>query len=301
MGHDDSNAENNISLRLRDFEIGRSLGKGEYGQVVAARKRHSKYPVALKVISKEMLISIETKETSEPENPDTCTSIMVQLQREIDIQSKLSHDNILKCFGHFHNETSVCLILEYCPGVTLRHHCFGKRLPEREVAKYVFDVGNALQYCHRRRVMHRDIKTENLMLEVNGTVKLLDFGFAVMEGDKPQQTLCGTTEYMAPEIHTNRGYGKEVDHWAMGVLGYELLVGSPPFTGTLQEMYNKMTKQEIHWPVGINHRAQELITGLLQVDPKNRLSFESVLEHPFLSTVSTLLTEDSLPLGTRCG
>jgi len=281
IGNDGSNAEN-ISVRLRDFEIGRFLGEGGFGKVVAARKHHSKYPVALKVISKEKL------EVSESENPDTRTSIMVQIKREIDIQSMLSHPNILKIFGHFHNETIICLILEYCSGVTLRRHCFGKRLPEREVAKYVFDVSSALQYCHHRHVMHRDIKTENLLLDANGKVKLIDFGFAVIVGDELQFTFCGTDEYCAPEILTGRGYGKKADHWATGILVFDLLAGSPPFTGTLQEIYNEMMKQEINWPVGIDHRAQELISGLLQVDPKKRLSFDSVGEHPFLSIVDEL-------------
>ncbi len=277
-------------MRLQEFEIGRSLGKGTYSQVVAARKHHSKYPVALKIISKEMLNLIEEKEISESENPDMRTSIYDQLKREIAIQSKLSHPNILNFFGHFENEISHCLILEYCPGVTLYNHCFGKRLPEREVVKCISHVSKALQYCHSLRVMHRDIKLENLMMEAHGTIKLIDFGFAVEAGDEPQQTLCGTIEYMAPEILTGRGYGKEVDYWATGILGYELLVGSSPFKGTLQEIYDEMMKQKIHWPAGIDHRAQEIIAGLLKVDPMNRLSFDSILEHPLLSTVDEILT-----------
>ena len=189
-------------------------------------------------------------------------------------------------FGHFDNSTILCLVLEYCPGVTLRCHCIGKRLPEREVAKYVFDVSSALQYCHSRRVIHRDIKTENLMLEApNGTVKLIHFGFAVIEGDEPQRTLCGTPEYLAPEIFSPDGYNKKVDSWAVGVLVYKLLVGSEPFSGTLLEIRARVMEQNIEWPVGIDHHAQELITSLLHMDPEEQLSFDSVLVHPFLWTV----------------
>lgn len=127
--------------------------------------------------------------------------------------------------------------------------------------------------------MHRDIKTENVqLLEPNGTVKLLDFGVAVKIGER-QRTICGTEEYMAPEILKDHGYGKEIDLWALGVLVFELLAGSTPFTPPVTG------DQKIKWPVGIDHLAQELITGLLQVIPQRRLSFDSVLEHPFLSIV----------------
>lgn len=250
------------TLRLTDFEIGGFLGDGAFGQVVAARKCLSKYPVALKVISTDKMVISE-------------------LLKEITIHRILPpHPNIVGLFGHFQSETSLCLILEYCPGVTLRHHSWKKRgLPEREVAKYVSDVSRALQHCHHHHVMHRDIKTENVqLLEPNGTVKLLDFGVAVKIGER-QRTICGTEEYMAPEILKDHGYGKEIDLWALGVLVFELLAGSTPFTPPVTG------DQKIKWPVGIDHLAQELITGLLQVIPQRRLSFDSVLEHPFLSIV----------------
>ena len=250
-------------MRLTDFEIGGFLGDGAFGQVVAARKCLSKYPVALKVISTDKMVISE-------------------LLKEITIHRILPpHPNIVGLFGHFQSETSLCLILEYCPGVTLRHHSWKKRgLPEREVAKYVSDVSRALQHCHHHHVMHRDIKTENVqLLEPNGTVKLLDFGLAVKVEDERQRTICGTKEYMAPEMLKDHGYGKEVDHWALGVLVFELLAGSTPFTPPVTG------DQEIEWPVGIDHHAQELITGLLQMVPQMRSSFDHVLEHPFLSIV----------------
>lgn len=138
-------------------------------------------------------------------------------------------------------------------------------------------MSNAVQYCHQNCVIHRYIKTENLLLDANGNIKLIDFGLAVIEGDEPQWTYCGTDDYLAPEILVCTGYGKEVDNWATGILVYELLAGSPPFTaGTIAERHKKMMK-EIQWPVGINSHAQALISGLLQVDSKKRLSFDSVL------------------------
>ena len=273
------------SLRLRDFEIVSFLGAGEFGQVVAARLHPSKYPVALKVFSKEMLISQYEKEVSESKNPDMRTSIKDQLKREIDIQSGLSHENIVKCFGHFYNVTNIFLILEYCPGDNLRRLCFGNGLPEKEVAKYVSDVSRALLYCHQCNVMHRDIKTENLLLDANGNVKLADFGFAVKLGDYLQYTLCGTNEYMAPEIIDHSGYAEDAELWAMGILVFELLTGSEPFAGEDRAEIRKKMEEDITWPVGIDDRARDLVTRLLQMNPVERLSFDGVLNHTFLSIV----------------
>ncbi|KAL3771307.1 hypothetical protein ACHAWU_006984, partial [Discostella pseudostelligera] len=118
-----------------------------------------------------------------------------------------------------------------------------------------------------------------------GGSQLIHFGFAVIEGDEPQQTLCGTPEYLAPEIFSTDGYDKKVDSWAVGVLVYKLPVGSEPFSGTLLEIRARVMEQNIEWPVGIDHHAQELITSLLHMDPEERLSFDSILVHPFLSTV----------------
>lgn len=257
---------------LRDFEIGRSLGEGRFGPVFAARtERHSK-PVALKVMLKNKILA---------DDESSITSSLDQLKREIDIQSSLSHPNILSMYGYFYSEMSIVFILECCPGVSLYQRYYGKKMPAKKVAKYILDVSKALQYCHGIGIAHRDIKPENLMLGANDSVKIIDFGFAVKVGDVPQTTYCGTFEYMAPEIRLEAGcgYGKEVDNWAVGVLMYELLVDTTsPF-----KMGEKTTSQ-IQWRgVTIDCRAQELISGLLQADPTKRLSFDRVLEHSFLS------------------
>ncbi|KFM78735.1 Aurora kinase A-A, partial [Stegodyphus mimosarum] len=200
---------------LDDFDIGKPLGKGKFGNVYLARERKSKFVVALKVLFKSQLQS---------------HGVEHQLRREIEIQSHLRHPNILRLYGYFYDESRVYLVLEYAPGGELYkvlQQC--KRFDEKTAATYMAKISQALKYCHSKKIIHRDIKPENLLLGVNGELKIADFGWSVHAPSSRRTTMCGTLDYLAPEMLDNKTYDEKVDLWCLGVLCYEFLVGKPPF------------------------------------------------------------------------
>nr|XP_037290392.1 aurora kinase A-A-like [Rhipicephalus microplus] len=150
---------------LQDFEIGRPLGKGKFGNVYLAREKTTKYVVALKVMFKSQLQK---------------NGVEHQLRREIEIQSHLRHPNILCLFNWFHDETRVYLILEYAPqGELYRQLTSARRFTDKRAATYIYQLCNALKVCHAQKVIHRDIKPENLLVGINGEIKIADFGWSV--------------------------------------------------------------------------------------------------------------------------
>ncbi|KAJ4927441.1 hypothetical protein JOQ06_015169, partial [Pogonophryne albipinna] len=214
---------------LENFDIGRPLGKGKFGNVYLARERQSKFILALKVLFKKQLEK---------------AGVEHQLRREVEIQSHLRHPNILRLYGYFHDSTRVYLILEFAPKGELyselqRCGCF----PEDKSATYIMELADALNYCHSKKVIHRDIKPENLLLGANGELKIADFGWSVHTPSSRRSTLCGTLDYLPPEMIEGKTHDEKVDLWSLGVLCYEFLVGKPPFeTKSHEETYRKISR-----------------------------------------------------------
>ncbi|KAG8447097.1 hypothetical protein GDO86_014522 [Hymenochirus boettgeri] len=150
---------------LEDFEIGRPLGKGKFGNVYLARERQSKFILAIKVLFKTQLEK---------------AGVEHQLRREVEIQSHLRHPNILRLYGYFHDATRVYLILDYAPGGELYRELQKRtRFDDEKTATYITQLADALLYCHTKKVIHRDIKPENLLLGSDGELKIADFGWSV--------------------------------------------------------------------------------------------------------------------------
>nr|DAD18633.1 TPA_asm: hypothetical protein HUJ06_020096 [Nelumbo nucifera] len=205
---------------LHDFDIGRPLGKGKFGRVYLAREKKSKYIVALKVIFKEQIEKYRLHH---------------QLRREMEIQSSLSHPNVLRLFGWFHDGERIFLILEYAHrGEIYRLLRKSGYLSEKQAATYIASLTQALAYCHDKHVIHRDIKPENLLLDFEGRLKIADFGWSVQSRSK-RHTMCGTLDYLAPEMVENKAHDYAVDNWTLGVLCYEFLYGVPPFEAESQK------------------------------------------------------------------
>lgn len=192
---------------LVNFEIGRPLGRGKFGNVYLAREKETKFVLALKVLSKKQVGD---------------QGIEHQVRREIEIQSHLRHPNILRMYGFFHDEQRLYMILEYAPGGTL-FNALKKdtRFDEKKSAKYIKCLVSALVYLHNRNVIHRDIKPENLLLGHDDQLKIADFGWSVHEPDSHRTTLCGTMDYLSPEMVQGKPHSKAVDLWSLGVLTYE--------------------------------------------------------------------------------
>lgn len=255
--------------RLDDFEIGKPLGRGKFGRVYLAREKKSKFIVALKVLQKSQLLRANFEH---------------QLRREIEIQSHLRHPNILRMYGYFYDSSKVYLILEYSIGGELYKKLQAKgRFDEKSSAKMIVQMAEALKYCHSKKIIHRDIKPENLLIGKNGEIKIADFGWSVHAPSSRRNTMCGTLDYLPPEIVRKEEHDEQVDVWSLGILLYEFLVGDPPFdapdnVGT----YARITAVDLQFPHHVAADAQDLIKKFLVRDPRRRIALESVRTHPWV-------------------
>ncbi|XP_043264618.1 aurora kinase B [Colletes gigas] len=253
---------------LDDFEIGAPLGRGKFGRVYLAREKTTQYMVALKTLYKVELVKGRVEK---------------QAMREIEIQTHLKHPHILQMLTYFHDHKRIYLVLEFAAGGELYKEL--KRQPherfnEHMSAKYTYQVADALEYCHSNNVIHRDIKPENLLLTSTGDIKLADFGWSVHAPSSKRNTLCGTLDYLPPEMVTGQTYDIYVDHWCLGILCYEFLVGSPPFlSDSQQETYLKIKTINIKWPEQITPGARDLISKLIKRKSSERISMAAVKKH----------------------
>ncbi|XP_078116323.1 aurora kinase B [Sander vitreus] len=271
VGSSSSAASKKISID--DFDIGRPLGKGKFGNVYLARVKKLQTIVALKVLFKSQM----EKEGVEH-----------QLRREIEIQAHLKHPNILRFYNYFHDRKRVFLVLEYAPrGEMYKELQRCGRFDEQRTATYMEEISDALMYCHEKKVIHRDIKPENLLLGYRGELKIADFGWSVHAPSLRRRTMCGTLDYLPPEMIEGHTHSEKVDLWCIGVLCYECLVGNPPFeTASHSETYKRIMKVDLKFPKTVSAGAQDLISKLLRHSPIDRLSLQSVIDHPWVRTNS---------------
>ncbi len=264
-----SKAASGTQWSLDDFEIGKPLGRGKFGSVYLAREKRTKYIVAIKVLQKSQLQK---------------AGVEHQLRREIEIQSHLRHRNILRMYGYFYDSKRIYLILEYSPGGELYKRLTIKgRFSEKVSAKYISDLALALNYCHSKHVIHRDIKPENLLIGAYGEIKIADFGWSVHAPTSRRNTLCGTLDYLPPEMVEGREHDEQVDVWSLGVLMFEFLVGSPPFEAAgHNDTYRRISRVDLKFPKGVAEDAQDLIRKLLQKDPRKRMSLKNIPNHPWV-------------------
>ncbi|UYV81981.1 AURKB [Cordylochernes scorpioides] len=254
---------------LDDFQIGRPLGKGKFGRVYLAREKKSKVIVALKVFFKSQL----EKYNMEP-----------QLRREIEIQSHLQHPHVLRLLNYFWDSRRVYLILEFAArGELFKELQKHGKLSEQRTATCIYQLCLALKHCHAKKVIHRDIKPENILVGLNGELKIADFGWSVHAPSNKRKTMCGTLDYLPPEMIDTDYYDEKVDHWSIGVLCYELLVGNPPFESTSQQLtYKKISSVEYVFPSHVPEGARDLIKKLLCKNPKERITLDEVINHHWI-------------------
>ncbi|KAJ3415418.1 spindle assembly checkpoint kinase [Chytridiales sp. JEL 0842] len=255
---------------LKDFDVGRPLGKGKFGRVYLAREKKSGYIVALKILFKAELIEGKVEK---------------QLRREIEIQSHLRHTNILRLYGYFYDAKRVYLILEFAAnGELYKELRKCQRFPEPRASQYIAQMADALGYLHKKHVIHRDIKPENLLLGMRGELKIADFGWSVHAPNTRRQTLCGTLDYLPPEMVEGKDHNEAVDLWSLGILCYEFLVGVPPFEDhtSYKATYRRIAKVDLHVPDYVSPDAKDLITQLLQYNPDKRMPLRQVLSHPWI-------------------
>ena len=255
---------------INDFEIGKPLGTGKFGRVYLAREKHSHFIVALKVLYKKHIQKAMVEQ---------------QIRREIEIQAHLHHPNILRLFGYFYDPDKIYLVLEYAPGGeslnSLRDY---DHFEERQAADFFIQIVDAIDFCHTKKIIHRDIKPENILIGANGEVKIADFGWAVQNlKSERRHTICGTLDYLSPEIVERCGYDDASDIWSLGILLFEFLTGAPPFDSASQkETCQKISSAEILFPSDINPLARDLISQLCKKKADERLPLNQVRSHPWI-------------------
>lgn len=236
-------------FHLGMFEIGKPLGKGKFGRVYLAKERSTGFVCALKVLHKSELQAGKVEK---------------QVRREIEIHSHLRHPNILRFYGHFHDSKRVFLILEFAgKGELYKHLRKENKFPEWKAAQYIAQMAAALKYLHKKHVMHRDIKPENILVGIHGEIKISDFGWSVHAPNNRRNTMCGTLDYLPPEMikpgSQENFYNEKVDLWSLGVLTYEFLVGEAPFEDTPVMTQRRIARGEMTVPKFVSPEARDLI------------------------------------------
>lgn len=250
-------------FRLGQFDVMRTLGTGTFGRVFLVRYRGRCKYFALKKQRKVDVYRLKQVD---------------HVHNERSLLARLNHPFIIRLYAAMQDERHLYMLMEYAPGGELFHYL--RKAGRFDVATarfYAAELVLALEYMHIYGIAYRDLKPENLLLDSDGHLKLADFGFAKLVPDLTW-TLCGTPEYLAPEIIHGKGYGRSVDWWALGVLIYEMMVGAPPFNGdNPTAVYEKIFNGTVSYPTSILAPPSiELISGLLTLDVAHRWGCGSV-------------------------
>lgn len=210
---------------------------------------------------------------------------MINIEREIQGHQKINHPNIIKFYGHQKQGNKVLILLEYAHNGDLFNYLNKKGgFDNPEACKYFTQTAMALQHIHSFKLIHRDLKPENLLLDKNYDIKLCDFGWsAEYDENMRRQTVCGTYEYMAPEILFQKQQSVGIDIWALGILLYELLHNRAPYSGkSMSEVKKKIITSTIKFKRGVDQDAKDLIQKILRVKAKDRMTIDDILRHPYV-------------------
>lgn len=259
--------------KVEDYEILEHLGKGGFAHVYRARCRRTGLFVAIKMIDKALMAS---------------AGMIGRVRQEVTIHSRLKHPAILELYNFFEDTHYVYLVLELAHnGELAKHFKLGTRgLSEKAAADIFKQVLSGVLYLHTHNIIHRDLSLNNLLLTKDLNVKIADFGLATqLNGpDEKHVTMCGTPNYISPEVASREFHGLPADVWGLGCMLYTLLVGSPPFhTQHVKTTLNKVINADYKIPSELSVQAQDLLTKLLCKDPTKRITLKAILEHPFLN------------------
>ncbi|XP_061840159.1 serine/threonine-protein kinase PLK1 [Nerophis lumbriciformis] len=258
---------------MRCYTRGRFLGKGGFAKCYEITDVETKQVFAGKIVPKSLILKQHQRE---------------KMTSEIAIHKSLHHANIVGFHDFFENDDFVFVVLEICRRRSLLElHKRRKAVTEPEARYYMMHLLKGVQYLHNNKVIHRDLKLGNIFLNDDMDVKIGDFGLATkieFDGER-KKTLCGTPNYIAPEVLCKKGHSFEVDVWSLGCILYTLLVGKPPFETTcLKETYNRIKKNDYTIPWHVNQSASVLIKRMLHADPSQRPTITEMLTDEFFAT-----------------
>ncbi|KAL4788692.1 kinase-like domain-containing protein [Aspergillus varians] len=271
-------------LGIRDFILLKTLGTGTFARVWLTRFRGERAKpekvYALKVLRKADVIKLKQVEH-------------VRNERRT-LADVSGYPFITTLIASFSDNQSLYMVLDYCPGGEIFSYLRrARRFSENTSRFYAAEITMTIEFLHNAEgVVYRDLKPENILLDADGHIKLVDFGFAKQTGDRETYTLCGTPEYLAPEVIHNSGHGLAVDWWALGILIYEFLVGQPPFWDqNPMRIYEQIVEGRIRFPQSMSPAAQNIISLLCKTNPAERLGHISggsarVRSHPFFADIN---------------
>ncbi|KAL4613229.1 serine/threonine-protein kinase PLK4 [Arapaima gigas] len=262
-----------IGSKIEDFKVLTLLGKGSFACVYKAKSVNTGLEVAIKMIDKKAMHK---------------AGMVQRVSNEVEIHCRLKHPSILELYSYFEDSNYVYLVLEMCHNGEMSRYLKNRKKPfrEDEVRNFMHQIVKGLLYLHTHGIMHRDLTLSNLLLTSNKNIKIADFGLATQLKLPTEKhfTMCGTPNYISPEVATRSAHGLESDVWSLGCMFYAFLVGHPPFdTTTVKHTLNKVVLGEYEMPTHVSHEAQDLIQLLLRKNPAERPSLSSVLDHPFMT------------------
>nr|XP_033817709.1 serine/threonine-protein kinase N3 isoform X3 [Geotrypetes seraphini] len=268
-------------LQLGDFCCVSVLGRGHFGKVILAEYKETGKMYAIKALKKRDIINREEMDSL------VCEKHIFQLV------NRCGHPFLVNMYACFQTPEHTCFLMEYTPGGDLMGQIHCKVFSEPAARFYSACVVLGLQFLHEKKIIYRDLKLDNLLLDTEGFVKMADFGLCkegMGFGDRTN-TFCGTPEFLAPEVLTDTSYTRSVDWWELGVLLYEMLVGECPFPGDdEEEVFDSIVNDEVHYPHFLSSQAMSIIHKLLEKTPERRLGAgeedaEEIKPEPFFKEI----------------
>ncbi|KAM9786807.1 serine/threonine-protein kinase PLK4 [Syngnathus typhle] len=262
-----------IGGRIEDFEVLTLLGKGSFACVYRAKSLKTGLEVAIKMIDKKVMQK---------------AGMVQRVTNEVEIHCRLKHPSVLELYNYFEDSNYVYLVLEMCHNGEMGRYLKERKVSfsEEEARHFMHQIVKGMLYLHTHGILHRDLTLSNLLLSDNMNIKIADFGLATQLKlpNEKHFTMCGTPNYISPEVATRSAHGLESDVWSLGCMFYAFLVGRPPFdTDTIKHTLSKVVLGDYKMPGHISPQAQDLIHQLLQRNPDYRPSLSTVLDHPFMT------------------
>ncbi|XP_062133608.1 serine/threonine-protein kinase N isoform X8 [Drosophila sulfurigaster albostrigata] len=249
-------------LSMENFRLLSVLGRGHFGKVILSQLRSNNQYYAIKALKKGDIIARDEVES------------LLSEKRIFEVANAMRHPFLVNLYSCFQTEQHVCFVMEYAAGGDLMMHIHTDVFLEPRAVFYAACVVLGLQYLHENKIIYRDLKLDNLLLDTDGYVKIADFGLCkegMGFGDRTG-TFCGTPEFLAPEVLTETSYTRAVDWWGLGVLIFEMLVGESPFPGDdEEEVFDSIVNDEVRYPRFLSLEAIAVMRRLLRKNPERRL------------------------------